>query len=288
MLRATPSELTSLDQIVRQLARSVGGKRPLLSAKIIQALWQCVADAVGPASNAAAAVAHARGALAVLSMAAAGDSSAVMGSGTSEKSTEVWLKRMKVLCKGALRAPSATHPSAEWELLRCACVLLQRLDVASFGAAAAESEGDRAAPSKAARVLTLLSSQCEKVIDGTWASFVATEEDACAWYGAGEQALNALFVLNNRLCATGAAARPEEIAARVLHACVAAALTAQVNGEERGTPKSGASAAASKEARSISVRLVTSKAEDAAAIFQSPPLRTDVEALRKAANSPGR
>jgi cold shock CspA family protein len=80
----------------------------------------------------------------------------------------------------------------------------------------------------------------------------------------------------------------EEIAARVLHACVAAALTAQVNGEERGTPKSGASAAASKEARSISVRLVTSKAEDAAAIFQSPPLRADVEALRKAANSPGR
>ena len=134
MLRATPSELTSLDQIVRQLARSVGGKRPLLSAKIIQALWQCVADAVGPASNAAAAVAHARGALAVLSMAAAGDSSAVMGSCKSEKSTEVWLKHMKVLCKGALRAPSAAHPSAEWELLRCACVLLQRLDVASFGA----------------------------------------------------------------------------------------------------------------------------------------------------------
>lgn len=172
MLRATPSELTSLDQIVRQLARSVGGKRPLLSAKIIQALWQCVANAVAPTSNAADAVAHARGALAVLGMAAAGDASAVMGSGASEKSTDVWMKRMKVLCKGALRAPSAAHPVAEWELLRCACVLLQRLDVASFGCAEKESEpeSESAKPaSKTARVLTLLSSQCEKVIDGTWA-----------------------------------------------------------------------------------------------------------------------
>ena len=79
-----------------------------------------------------------------------------------------------------------------------------------------------------------------------------------------------------------------EISARVLHACVAAALTARINGEERGTPKSGASDAASRAARSISVRLVTSNSKDAAALFQFPPLREDVEGLRKAATCPGR
>ena len=90
---------------------------------------------------------------------------------------------------------------------------MQRLDLTTF-----------ADPSdKTTRVLNLLSSLCEKVVDGCWAKSITTDEDAKQWYGCAEQALNALFVLNNR-SNLESVNRPEEISARIVKKLSTAAL----------------------------------------------------------------
>ena len=117
VLKATTSELTSLEQIIHHLEPS---------KKVLDALWSLVSSCSSRSGSDASAMPLARGALCILGMAAAGDATAVLGSGATAKGCEKWMSCMKVLCKGPLKAPSSsTTTPVEWGLLKFACILVQ-------------------------------------------------------------------------------------------------------------------------------------------------------------------